>query len=156
MRARFVLLVLGMALLAGVLAYLWSAARSPDDLEQHRLAFDPACDLRQAPCRLALGDGRRLRFAIEPRPIPLLQTLRLEAEVEGPQPGSITVDIVGLNMNMGLNRTVLSASRAGVWTGETVLPVCSRSRMQWEARLRIRDPGARSELIAPFRFQTVR
>lgn len=150
------LLLAGLALLAGGLAYFWAAAPGTDGGGgAHRLAPDPDCELREGPCGLALGEGRRVSLAIEPRSIPLLRPLRLTARLEGPPPEAITVDIVGLNMEMGLNRTELSPSNRGVWEGETILPVCSRSRMEWEARVRVRYPDGGAP-VAPFRFHTQR
>lgn len=154
------LAVFALALLTGALAYFWAAGREAipgsRGVEQRRLAVDPACDLRRSACASALGDGRLLRLSIEPSGIPLMQPLRVSVELGDPQPAALTLDIVGLNMEMGLNRTRLTRDSKGVWRGETLLPVCSRSRMEWEARVRLRDPGAAFEWVVPFRFHTQR
>jgi hypothetical protein len=141
---------------AGVLAYLGARGLGDGRVEPRRLAFDTSCDLRAEPCRLAFGDGRSLTFSIEPRAIPLMQPLNLRVTTAGMQPASLTVDILGLNMDMGLNRTRLKREPEGDWSGRTILPVCSRSRMEWEAQVRIDLPGSDAELIAPFRFNTTR
>jgi len=42
---------------------------------------------------------------------------------------------------------------SGVWTGETILPICSQREMKWEAAVRL-DADSRSEI--PFLFRTSR
>lgn len=115
---------------------------------------DRPCDLRSGPCATGLGDaGGELRFVIEPRDIPLMRPLVLRVEVGGIAPAGVEVEIRGLNMDMGLNRTVLQDDGEGVWTGETILPICSQRRMEWEAAVRLQ---ADSWLEIPFRFDTRR
>ena len=63
------------------------------------------------------------------------------------------VEIRGLNMEMGLNRTQLTPIGEGSWAGETILPVCSQRRMEWEAAVQL-DLEQRYEL--PFLFHTTR
>ena len=86
----------------------------------------------------------------------MMKTLELEVRTRGLKIDGVVVDIRGLNMDMGLNRTELSPDAAGGWSGRAVLPVCSRSRMEWEAQVRLRDPGAAFEWLVPFRFDTRR
>jgi hypothetical protein len=56
-------------------------------------------------------------------------------------------------MDMGLNRTLLQGIQDGRWEGETILPICSQRRMQWEAAVRL-DGDGRFEV--PFVFDTRR
>ncbi len=156
MNLRATLLVFTLTGLAGVLAYFWAAGQRAESVEPLRLTADPTCDLRRTACRLALDDGRVLSLDIEPKQIPLMQRLRLDVGVDGSTPEAITVEIVGLNMDMGLNRTRLALVSPGHWSGETILPICSRARMDWEAQVRVSDPGGVPERIAPFRFHTRR
>ena len=90
------------------------------------------CDLRRGPCAFDVGNAR-VRFAITPTDIPLMQTLTLAAGVENAEPSGVADEIRGTNMVMGLNRTVLQARGGGEWVGETILPLCSQRRMTWEA-----------------------
>jgi hypothetical protein len=121
------------------------------DLEM--LTVDPACALRAGPCERALPGGGRLRFGISPRHLPLMQPLQLTVELQGLAVQGIQVDIVGLNMDMGPNRTRLQRVD-GVWSGSTVLPVCSRSVMQWQAAVWLEQEG--QTLAVPHRFETRR
>jgi len=131
-----------------LLARFWQAEAPAFE----RVAPTGDCDLRNGPCIQAIGEGR-VSFAIEPNEIPLMQTLRLRVGVEGLAPQAVEVDIRGLNMDMGLNRTRLQPSAGSNWEGETILPICSQRRMEWEAAVRLQADRA---LEIPFRFFTNR
>ncbi|MDJ0740286.1 MAG: hypothetical protein QNJ91_11245 [Gammaproteobacteria bacterium] len=120
--------------------------------EYRRLMADPACDLRAGPCSVT-ADGTVISLAVTPRAIPLMRTLQLQVTVAGMPVDGVVVEVRGRNMDMGLNRTRLAATAAGTWRGETILPVCSQRRMEWEAAVRV--AGA-EWLEAPFRFHTER
>ena len=110
------------------------------------------CDLRHGDCTAILPAGGKVRFGIEPRIIPVLHPLALSARVEGIEPRSVMVDFAGTDMNMGYNRVSLEPMGSGIWRGEATLPVCVRSRMNWEARVLLQtDAGI---MAAPFRFDT--
>ncbi len=106
------------------------------------------CELHKGPCRRVI-DGAPVVFSVVPQTLPLMQPLRLRVSADGLVPHGIQVEVRGLNMDMGLNRTRLARSVEGWWEGQTVLPVCSQRRMQWEAAVRI-DASRRIELAFPF------
>lgn len=110
------------------------------------------CFLQDGPCAQPVA-GTPVRLAISPDSIPLMQTLSLEFDAGALAPTMVAVDIRGLNMDMGLNRTVLARSDDGRWLGETILPVCSQRRMEWEAAVQI-ETDRRFEV--PFLFSTLR
>ena len=140
----FVLLAAG----GFLLARYWQAETPAFE----RVAPGGDCDLRRGPCSQVIGEGR-VSFSIEPKEIPLMQTLRLRVRVEGRAAQAVEVDIRGLNMDMGLNRTRLQTSDGSIWEGETILPVCSQRQMKWEAAVRLEADRA---LEIPFRFFTNR
>ena len=148
---RSVLTLGGFAVL-GVLAYLGARHWQSSDAGIRRIEPVAACDLRAGPCTQPVGDGS-VTFAIEPRDIPLMRPLRLTVSTTDLPVGAASVDIRGLNMDMGLNRTVLERDEAGGWHGETILPVCSQRRMLWEAAVRLDTAPLRE---VPFEFHTVR
>ena len=113
---------------------------------------DPACDLRRGPCTATLPDGGRVRFELEPKTLPLLEPLAIDVRVEGLRVHSVQVDFAGIGMNMGYNRPTLAPDGEGHYVGSTVLPVCIRYRMDWEAKVLMRT--AKGLLAAPFRFST--
>ena len=114
--------------------------------------LDPTCDLRQGPCDSLLPSGAGVRFGLEPRTIPLLEPVRIDVEVRGMNTLGVDVDFAGFDMNMGYNRPVLSSRGDGRFSGEVTIPVCVRSRMEWEARVLVRTPAGL--MAAPFRFWT--
>ena len=140
--------------LLGVAAFLVSRAWPVLFPDREQLPVDPACDLRAGPCSRVLPDGTRLAFTIRPRSLPLMQPLALEVELAGSEVAEVQVDIVGLNMNMGPNRTRLEPVGAGRWRGTTLLPVCSARVMQWEAAVWLSRGGR--ILAIPHRFETRR
>lgn len=144
-------LVLGLLVLAA-LGYLGARSWQAGGQEFARLQLAADCDLRAGPCRYARGGGV-IAFAIEPRTIPLMQPLRLEVATEGLDADEVLVEIRGLNMDMGLNRTRLQRAADGWWRGETILPICSQRQMHWEAAVRL---TGRERLEIPFPFSTER
>jgi len=117
-----------------------------------RVQIEAGCDLHQGACRHTLGGGAVV-FSISPAEIPLMKPLRLQLVAEGVELDAVTVEIRGLNMDMGLNRTRLEHLGGARWAGETILPVCSQRTMEWEAAVLV-EAGGRFEL--PFRFSTTR
>ncbi len=117
------------------------------------LESDPGCDLRAGPCELTAADGTRVRFGIEPRDIPVGQTLQLSVEIDGQPAERAAVDINGVDMDMGLRPYPLTSTDGRRFTGPGGLNFCSRGIMEWEARVKLRQEDR--ELVAPFRFITV-
>jgi hypothetical protein len=116
--------------------------------------LDPQCDLRRGACTARLPDGGEVRLELDPKTLPLLEPLRIAVDVEGLRALGVEVDFAGVDMNMGYNRPALAAEGTGRFVGTTVLPVCVRHRMDWEARVLVRTPEG--VVAAPYRFSTYR
>lgn len=149
--------VKGVAILVGAIvlsaaAYFGARYWQSTQAQFTRIKPQHLCDLRAGPCREPVPGGAVV-FAISPESIPLMQTLHLIVNVQDLQTESVVVDIRGLNMDMGINRTVLKKSQDDMWEGETLLPVCSQKRMEWEAAILLE---ANQRLEVPFPFDTVR
>lgn len=110
------------------------------------------CDLQAGACRVDLGGGASLALELAPRPIKPLVPIQVLARIQGLQPDSVALDLVGLDMYMGFNRPTLAHSQGGDYAGRLVLPVCSNRRMRWQARLLIEHQGRL--ISAPFEFST--
>jgi len=146
------LLIAGGMLLVALAAYTAARHWQAGSAVYHRVAADAGCDLRGGPCRREVAGGAVV-FAITPADIPLMRPLTMRVEVEDLPVSGVVVEVRGLNMDMGLNRTRLQQLESGVWTGETILPICSQREMKWEAAVRL-DADSRSEI--PFLFRTSR
>lgn len=136
----------------GLLAYRYAPQLST--AAEVRTALDPTCSLAHRECSAEVPGGGRIRLAITPRPIPVMETIRIEVTAEDLRARSATVDFSGVDMNMGFNRYSLTPAGGGRFGGVGVLPVCSRQRMAWEATVLVETPEGR--IAAPFRFETVR
>jgi hypothetical protein len=108
------------------------------------------CDLQQGSCMATLPQGGTVEFSITPRPIPFLQTLRLEVAVTGIDADKVEVDFAGESMNMGFNRSQLAAIGGGRHAGEASLPVCVTGRMTWVATVVVE--AGRQRITVPYRF----
>jgi hypothetical protein len=117
-----------------------------------RAPLNSSCDLRTTPCSVIFPDGARVTFSIEPASIPVMVPLRYKVVVQGMQAKDITVDFVGVDMNMGFNRAQLSREAVGRFSGDGMLPVCVRDVMEWEAKVQLNTDAGLME--APFRFVT--
>ena len=138
----------GMALAAYLGAQHWQQARQ---VYQREAGID-GCELAQGVCSQPIA-STAVTLRITPAEIPLMQTLRLAVDTGTLDAAGVAVAIRGLNMDMGLNRTVLDRREDGLWHGETILPICSQRRMEWEAAVQM-DADVPIEL--PFLFVTTR
>lgn len=141
---------------------------------------DEQCELQQQACYLTLPTGGRVGLAVTPADLPLLTPLEWRVSLDQIKAKQVVLDIVGLNMDMGYNRTALVAEQvvveqaaqstqsqvfasndlvdevsdqSQVFRGQALLPICTLDTMQWEARLLI-DTHEQQRLLMPFRFQT--
>jgi len=142
--------VLVMAI-AGAVSYKLKLSQSGQVIA--RAELDPGCDLHKNACKVTLPGGGQVTLSIEPRPIPVIEQLAIEVTTESIDARAITIDFSGVDMNMGINRFALKRKQPGSYMGGGILPVCVRSRMDWEAQVLVQtDEGV---LVAPFRFETV-
>ena len=112
------------------------------------------CDLRKAACTNVFPNGETVIFSINPKDIPLLKPLTLNVKTKGITASLVRIEFVGLNMDMGFNRSELKLETPNNFTGEFTIPICVNSRMEWEAQVKLEtDAGA---MMAPFRFYTIR
>ena len=118
--------------------------------------LDNSCDLRKGECISQLPGGGVVTFSMSPKDIPILRPLKLTVNIEGVEAQTAEVDFVGIGMEMGYNRSKLEAnpSSSNQYTGKAILPVCVRTKMEWEARVLLQtDKGI---VMAPFRFFTLK
>lgn len=117
--------------------------------------LDKTCDLRKGMCTSDLPSGGKISFAINPNDIPILRPLELTVIAEGVSISSVEVDFIGIDMDMGYNRSKLIGEPDGRhFKGKAVIPVCVRSKMEWEARVLLHTE--QGLIMAPFRFYTLK
>jgi hypothetical protein len=109
------------------------------------------CDLQRHPCSVDLPGGGKLTLAFEPRPVHPMKDFSLRLETGGLDVNTAVISFTGVDMNMGLNRFALKPEADG-FSGNAILPICVRNRMEWEGRLRVSTP--QGDFEAPFRFFT--
>ncbi len=113
-----------------------------------------ACDLTQTSCSVRFADGQELDFSLQPNPVPVLKPLRLAVQLSPPATPAvrqdIEVDFVGVDMDMGFNRVKLERQDADHYTGTGVLSLCTRKRMEWEARVLLHTGKGIKMAIFPF------
>lgn len=118
------------------------------------LPLDPSCDLRAGPCETSLPEGGKVSFAIAPRSIPVVKPLQLEVFVDDQSIDQVSVDISGVDMNMGTNLVKMISQGNGSFTGNTSLSVCIRDVMEWEAKVLLRKGNDITQV--PYRFITTK
>ncbi len=142
-------LVLGILLVVG---YKFKDYNKPKSLET--IAVDKACDLRVGACISNLPSGGKISFSINPSDIPLLKPLTLRVNTEGINISDVDVDFIGIGMEMGFNRAKLTRENNNNFKGSAMLPICSKNKMNWEARVLLQTDKGMVE--APFRFHTLK
>ena len=124
-----------------------SVLMPPVDIQ---LALDPQCDLRKAACHSFLKDGGEVRFEISPNSLPVLKPLTVTLTVKEVEVSQAQLNLVGINMDMGINLTVLTQNSPDTFTGIIHIPACMQDKMLWEAQVILKTPNAR--INVPFRF----
>ncbi len=117
-------------------------------------ALDDSCDLRKGTCTSKLPSGGRVSFTITPHDIQILKPLALKVKIKDVDVSSVEVDFVGVGMEMGFNRSKLRKVEKNAFIGKGLLPVCSNTRMDWEARVLLQTGDGM--VVAPFRFYTIK
>lgn len=112
------------------------------------------CDLRQQACAVALPNGGSVTLSVTPKDIPLLKPLQLEVRTSDITATGVDIDFVGIGMDMGYNHVPLEQTAQTQFQGKALLPVCVRTKMQWEARVTITT--RKKVFVVPYRFYTLR
>ena len=116
--------------------------------------LDESCDLRKAACTSKLPSGGMVSFSIVPNNIPILEPLKLIVNTQGLNASNVTVDFFGLNMEMGIQHSKLLAITPKRFEGQYTVPICTNSRMEWEARVQLQTE--KGLVMVPFRFHTTK
>ena len=135
-----------------IIGYQFQAAiLSPQGIA--RAVTPDNCNLHQSDCTAVFPDGRKATLSLTPKNLPLLKPIQVEVRLDGFKAKELQFNIIGLNMDMGVNRNTLTSNDQQSFTGNMILPVCSNQRMAWEAQAVITDADDKV-VIAPFPFYT--
>lgn len=146
----FLSLIIFIALL--LLGYQYkNSGHQPDNIV---IDVDNNCNLRQAACTSNLPNGGQLRFSLEPKDIPTLQPLDISVKTTNVTANKIELDIVGINMDMGYNHSVLEKVDDQHFKGKVIIPACFHHRMDWEAKVLLTTKNG-AKIVVPFRFYTI-
>ena len=100
---------------------------------------------------MELSGGRHLNFGITPRDIPVMEPVRLEAEVEGGETLEVRVVIEGRDMYMGEQKIGLTQVQPGKFTGELIVPACDMDHeMVWLARVDVINAEKTEQVVFEF------
>lgn len=138
--------------IAGVLgAFLANASWTPNWRNQVIAHFPiPECDVLLTPCMSELPTGERVTLSLKATQLPTMVPIDIHVKVENMPVNTASITLGGLDMYMGDNVPVLVERTPGDFVGKTVLPVCCRNHMSWEARVLLETD--RGLVEAPFLF----
>ena len=113
------------------------------------LGTSVGCDAAKRTCKVA-EEGLVVTLSLGPdvqalKPFPLL----LEIEGKEVVTGSVIADFQMQGMDMGINRYKLQHV-AEKWEASITLPVCTASRMDWNAQIEFTADGVRYRAHFPF------
>lgn len=94
---------------------------------------DPECLLDETACTATFADGSTVTLDVTPRGMPTETPLTFEVTVTGDAPVPRSLELQGIDMNMGLLSVPLQPAGDGVSRGTGVVPVCTTDRMKWHA-----------------------
>lgn len=101
------------------------------------------CDLQREACRLALPGGRTLELHIIGRPIRPNQPFIVEVRSDDGVLQPLDMALRGIEIEMASPAKAFQPDGQGNYRVETALPICTVSRMTWEASVQIEAGGER-------------
>lgn len=153
MMGRLAPWVVGLLALAAL--WVWADRLLPGADPAGMAVLGPGdCDLNLQACSAELPSGLRVSLDLQPRPMPTLQPLQVRLDLTGQDPEWVELDLAGVEMYMGFNRSRLERVAPGSYRGQAVLPVCASEAMTWAATVLPEGVQERGEV--QFRFVTRR
>lgn len=147
---RSVWTVLAWVLAGGAILLAWVF---PDALSRLRAsteayaAMDPSCALADGPCSASFPDGQVVTLAVDPPHAPTAVPLTFTVSLNGGGPAPTRLEILGIDMYMGVTSVPLSASEEG-FEGTGTLPLCTTERMRWRVDALFPDRVAGFDLVS--------
>ncbi len=112
------------------------------------------CNLHQQACQSRQGDAA-VSLDISPRPIAVAKPLSVTVNLAGMSAHKVELDISGINMYMGYNRSQLQAqtNEPNVFRGSAMLAFCTNEVMLWQLTVLVHQADGQVRQI-PFQLET--
>lgn len=124
-------------LLALSLLSLLSACSNNGDEHITTWPVNNECDLHTQSCSSTVGNAQAT-LNISPHPIPIARPLNIGVQLENfPKITKVELDISGVNMYMGFNRTTLEPTTPNIYEGTSMLAFCTTQDMFWQATIMV-------------------
>ena len=113
------------------------------------------CDLNNTACKASTPDGLAIQLNFNPKPVPILQPITIEADLTGfaKLPEKLQLVVEGINMYMGFQKVWLEPTTSHThYTGTLLIPTCEVTDMQWKVSVLL--PSDQTVERAEFYMQT--
>lgn len=110
------------------------------------------CNLHQQACQSRQGEAS-VTLTIAPQPIPVAKPLNVTVNLSGMTAEKVELDISGINMYMGYNRSALQAEAPNVFRGTAMLAFCTNEVMLWQLTVLVHQADGQVRQI-PFQLET--
>lgn len=115
---------------------------------------DKKCDLHEKSCTITIQDGTSFELNIEPKTIPLMQSLKFSIKSNNPNLKDLYLNIYATNMFMGDFNIPIKNRVDGIYEATGTLPTCPAGDMEWNADIRLEKLN--ETIGARFQFKTDR
>jgi hypothetical protein len=147
-------MILIILLFAGALLAGRFLGQQQEQAGEFELLAPLRCEPRTGPCVYSLPGEGEIHFSLEPRDsIQPMEPLTATLSYSGEEMMADALVLTGINMEMGHNQFNFRKTDDG-YTAMVMIPVCTLSRMEWQALVRLTIEGER--LAVPFRFAVER
>lgn len=119
-----------------------------------RAALNPECQAVGFPCRVNLKGGGSVQLTISPQPVEVMKPLEVRIKLDQVEANRVVAQFNGVGMNMGMNRYIFNKESDGSFLATVTLPVCIRSRMEWDAEILLETE--QGIIVAPYKFETIK
>lgn len=139
-----------MAALTTLLAFATACDRSapPQKLASQRMA----CELDHAADCTTQTRWGPVSIELSPRPVQPLRPAHVVVRFTRPNAAKATLDLTGMDMDMGPNRAPMKRLDERTLTGDFTPPVCLTGTMRWRLDIRLSDDQSSETL--PLAFTT--
>jgi len=112
------------------------------------------CDLHETPCSIKIQDGTTFQLEINPKSIPLMESLTFSIKSNNSKLENLYLNIYATNMFMGDFNLPIKNLGNGNYEAIGTLPTCPVGNMQWNADIRVEKID--KTIGARFQFKTGR